>query len=145
MDLAFELHDLVRTLDAEAERILRPEGLSYHQYVALVILDQHPGITSRRLAGGLGVTEAACSGIVKTLLGSNLVANQAPQGAGNRRELHITSAGSDKLSQCSELLGHSLDNTSRQIGIDPEHLAATIRTLHDELGTSTFVKKEESS
>ena len=38
-----------------AERILAPEGLTYNQYVALVILGQHPGITGRTLATALGV------------------------------------------------------------------------------------------
>ena len=38
MDLAFELHDLVLTLDRTAERLLTPHGLSYNRYVALVVI-----------------------------------------------------------------------------------------------------------
>ena len=68
MDLAHELHDLVRTLDRWAEQMLRPEGLTYNQYVALVTLGQLPSITGRTLSKSLGVTEAAGSGIVKALL-----------------------------------------------------------------------------
>ena len=135
MDLAFELHDLVRTLDRWAEKILQPEGLSYNQYVALVILGQHPGITGRTLAGALGVTEAAGSGIVKVLLGAGYVDNRAAAGSGNRRELHLTEVGAEKAAHCGRLLGSSLDDNARTIGLDPQVLAQTIRDLHDEVRT----------
>ena len=135
MDLAHELHDLVRTLDRWAEQMLRPEGLTYNQYVALVILGQHPGITGRTLSKSLGVTEAAGSGIVKALLTDGLITNGATPGSGNRMELRLTSAGEDKSGHCARLLGHSLDDNARAIGIDPNSLASTIRDLHDEVRT----------
>ena len=109
MDLAHELHDLVRTLDRWAEQMLRPEGLTYNQYVALVTLGQLPSITGRTLSKSLGVTEAAGSGIVKALLADDLITNGATPGSGNRRELHLTSAGEDKSAHCARLLGHSLN------------------------------------
>lgn len=135
MDLAHELHDLVRTLHKWAEKILRPEGLSYNQYVALVILSQHAGITGRTLARSLGVTEAACSGIVKALLAKDFITNHASVGSGNRRELHLTTAGRAATEDCGRLLGHSLDDNARTIGIDPVGLATTVRALHDEVRT----------
>ncbi|MGC3020798.1 MarR family winged helix-turn-helix transcriptional regulator [Brevibacterium sp. FAM 24630] len=135
MDLAHELHDLVRTLDRWAEQMLRPEGLTYNQYVALVILGQHPGITGRTLSKSLGVTEAAGSGIVTALLTDGLITDGAAPGSGNRRELRLTSAGEDKHAHCARLLGHSLDDNARAIGIDPSSLASTIRALHDEVRT----------
>ena len=135
MDLAHELHDLVRTLDKWAEKILRPEGLSYNQYVSLVILSQHPGITGRVLARSLGVTEAACSGIVKALLARDYITNHAVAGSGNRRALHITRTGQSATEHCGRLLGSSLDDNARAIGIDPSGLAATIHALHDEVRT----------
>ena len=64
MDLAFELHDLVLTLDRTAERLLTPHGLSYNRYVALVVIAEHPGVTGRLLSNALRVSEAAASGIV---------------------------------------------------------------------------------
>lgn len=145
MDLAHELHDLVRTLDRWAEQILRPEGLSYNQYVALIILSRHPGMTSRVLAGALGVTEAAGSGIVKALLTGGLITDQARPGAGNRRELHVTASGADKLERCGGLLGRSVDDNARTIGIDPDALAATIRALHDEVRTIRHPSDKDNS
>lgn len=135
MDLAHELHDLVRTLDKWAEKILRPQGLTYNQYVALVIVSRHPGITGRLLAESLGVTEAAGSGIIKVLLTKDCVSNHAAVGSGNRRELHITSAGQEKIDRCGHLLGHSLDDNARAVGLDPSQLAIAIRSLHDEVRT----------
>ncbi|MDT0156031.1 MarR family transcriptional regulator [Microbacterium sp. ARD32] len=145
MDLAYELHDLVRTLDRWAEQILRPEGLSYNQYVALVILHEHPGLTGRTLARALGVTEAAASGVVKALLAAGLVTDHSPSGAGNRRELHLTPSGSEKMTHCSALLGHSVDDNARAVGIDPQALATTIRALHDEVRTIRTPTESEPS
>lgn len=135
MDLAFELHDLVRTLDKWAERMLRPEGLSYNKYVALVIVSEHPGMTGRDLARALGVTEAAGSGIVRSLLDIGLMEDQAGTGSGNVRRLNITDIGAVLLERCSAALGSSLDDNARAIGLDPQELASTIRGLHDEVRT----------
>ncbi|WP_209373938.1 MarR family transcriptional regulator [Brevibacterium renqingii] len=110
--------------------MLRPEGMTYNQYVALVTLGQLPSITGRTLSKSLGVTEAAGSGIVKALLADDLITNGATPGSGNRRELHLTSAGEDKSAHCARLLGHSLDDNARAIGIDPSSLASAIRDLH---------------
>ena len=135
MDLAYELHDLVRTLDREAERILRPEGLNYRRYLALIILAEHPGITGRQLAAAIRVTEAAASGIVRTLHKGQLIEDAAGPGTGNVRHLKISAEGAVTLDRCSALLGSSLDENARAIQIDPEQLARTIRALHDELRT----------
>ncbi|MDO5094130.1 MAG: hypothetical protein Q4D79_12090 [Propionibacteriaceae bacterium] len=133
MNLAHELHGLVRTLDRWAEWRLRPEGLSYNRYIALVILDEHPGITGRMLAGALEVTEAAASGIVRALLDGGHVRNMAGRGSGNVRRLALTDSGRSTLARASALLEGSLDDSARRIGIDPESLAFTIRKLHDEV------------
>jgi len=117
VDLAFELHDLVLTLDRTAERLLTPHGLSYNRYVALVVIAEAP------------------SAIVRSLLAAGLIDDVAPGGAGHVRHLQITPAGSALVEQCSQLLGSSLDAHARAIGIDPQSLAHTIRALHDELRT----------
>lgn len=133
MDLAYELHDLVRTLDLAAERILRPDGLSYRRYVALVIIGEHPGVSGRDLAGALGVSDAAVSAIVRRLLGDGLVRDLTVAGAGNIRRLALTDGGAELRDRCSALLGSSFDENVRRVGIDPHELAATIRAIHDEV------------
>lgn len=133
MDLAYELHDLVRTLDRHAERMLRSEGLSYNRYVALVIISEHPGLTGRQLAGAVGVSEPAMSGILRQLLGAGLIANVAPAGTGNVRSFELTTAGAAARARATALLGDTLARSTRRIGVDPVGLAATIRAIHDEV------------
>lgn len=145
MDLAHELHDLVRTLDARAEQILRPQGLGYTRYVALVILSEHPGITGRVLAGGLGVSEAAASGAVRALIGAGLVRDVAGAGAGHVRRLELTQQGESTLAHCSRLLGSSVDDCARRIGLDPQDLARSVRALHDEVRPAVTPTTKESS
>ena len=135
MDLAFELHDLVLTLDRTAERLLTPHGLSYNRYVALVVIAEHPGVTGRLLSNALRVSEAAASGIVRSLIKADLVDDVAPTGSGHVRHLRITPAGAALPTRRSQLLGSSLDAHARAIGIDPQSLAHAIRALHDELRT----------
>lgn len=130
MDLAYELHDLVRTLDKAAERLLRPVGLSYRRYLALVIIGEHPNLTGRNLGQALGVSEAAVSVTVRELMRAGLVHNVAQVGSGNVRRLSLSQSGRQKLAECSALLGTSLNETAAQAGIDPHDLAATIRLLH---------------
>lgn len=131
MNLSYELHDLVRTLDRWADRALRTEDLNYNRYVALVVITEHPGIAGRQLAGALGVSEPAVSGIVRKLIDAGLVTNSAEAGSGNVRRLTATSAGTDKYVRCGELLGDALDRSAERIGLDPAELAHTIRNLHD--------------
>lgn len=133
MDLAYELHDLVFTLDRDAETLLKPYGLTYRRYVALVIIGEHPGLTGRDLAGGLSVTEAATSGIVKKLLTQGLIRNLADVGSGHVRRLDVTDTGRDLQETCARLLGSSFDDNVRRLGIDPADLAATVRAIHDEV------------
>lgn len=133
MDLAFELHDLVRTLDAHAEAMLRTSGLSLRRYVALVIVSEHPGLTGRQLAAGLGISEAATSAIVRRLLDDGVVHDVARPGAGNVRMLALTDAGEASVERAGALLGDALDHAVRGLGLNPAVVAATIRSIHDEV------------
>lgn len=135
MDLAYELHDLVNTLDRWAARILRTQDLSYNQYVALVIVGENEGINSRSLARGLGISEPSTSALVRKLLAAGLLTDIAPDRAGNVRRLALTPVGDETRQRCTELLGNSLDRNAERVGIDPAALARTIRTLHDEVNT----------
>ncbi|MFW0783650.1 MarR family transcriptional regulator [Gordonia sp. CPCC 206044] len=136
MDLAFELHDLVRTLDRHAEKLLRAEDLSYNRFVALVILSEHPGLTVRQLAGALGISDPSASALVRKLVAAGFVENVAPPGSGNMRLLTITEEGRTKQRICSALLGNSLDDNAARVGIDPDDLARTIRALHTVVQTT---------
>lgn len=144
MDLAYELHDLVLTLDKQAEALLRPLGVSYRRYVALVIVDENPGLTGRDLARGLAVTEAAASGIVKHLLTEKLITDTAVAGSGHVRRLETTASGRAMRLECDGVLGTTFDDTVRRLGIDPEALAATIHSIHLAVLSPSPLPKDEN-
>lgn len=133
MDLAFELHDLVRTLDRQADRLLRVHQLSYNRYVTLVITAEHPDITGRDLARAVGVSEPAMSKIVRQLLDAGLIDDGSGVGTGNIRRLRVTHTGRRRLDVASRDLGDAVDRVARRLGIDPDGLAHTARALHEEL------------
>lgn len=129
--LAHELHDLVLQMDRSAEERLRPFGLGYRRYVALVVIGEHPGLAGRDLAGALQVTEAAVSKMVSALVADGLVV--AHQQAGRRRALVLTDAGRRVLEAATAALGDSFDRCVRECGIDPVELARDIRRIRDAL------------
>ncbi|WOC11371.1 MarR family winged helix-turn-helix transcriptional regulator [Gordonia sp. MP11Mi] len=135
MDLAYELHDLVRTLDRQADEKLRVESLGYHRYVALIIIDEHPGVSGRELSRALGVSDAAASGIVRKLHDAGLIDELDQPGSGRVRRWQATTKGVDVRARCERLLGTSLETSAAAAGIDTATLAATIRALHDTVRT----------
>ncbi|WP_417216209.1 MarR family winged helix-turn-helix transcriptional regulator [Arthrobacter sp.] len=142
MDLAYELHDLVRTLDRHADAMLRPHGLTYNRFVTLVIAAEHPGLTGRQLARAVGISEPAMSAIVRHLLGAGLVDDGAGDGAGNVRRIRVTLAGAQRLGEARGTLGDSLTETARRLDIDTGELAATIHRLHQALRDSPTPRED---
>ena len=97
--------------------------------LALTIIGEHPGLTGRDLSGAIGITEAAGSGLVRTLMADHLVLDVAPTGSGNRRRLQLSDAGEDLLHRSSEALGESFDALVAGLDIDPGALAETVHTI----------------
>lgn len=133
MDLAYELHDLVLTLDRQADRMLAEHSLTYNRYVALVIVSEHPGLTGRQLATALRISEPSTSAIIKRLISEGLIVDVAPTGAGHVRRLDLTPAGRALKEAATASLGGSLDQSAAAVGIDPNQLAGTIRALHAQI------------
>lgn len=144
MDLAYELHDLVRTLDRQADQMLRGHDLTYNRFVTLVIASEHPGLTGRQLARAVGISEPAMSAIVRFLLGAGLMDDGAGTGAGNVRRIEVTLAGAQRLLEARDDLGDSLADTAQRLAIDAHHLAQTIHRLHTELITPALTGEEPS-
>lgn len=128
LDLAYELHDLVLTMDRQAAAVLKPLGLTLRHHTALVIIEQHPGLRGRDLANGLKVTPAAATGVVRTLKSAGLIEDSSCPGDGNRQSLHLTPAGRTMLAASTDALSGSFDDVVRRAGHDPNHLA---EALHD--------------
>lgn len=128
LDLAYELHDLVLTMDKHAAILLRPLRLTLRQHTALVILAEHPGIQGRELAAALSITPAGATGLVKNLTAAGLVHDAAPAGHGNRQALRLSGRGEIVLAKSTEALSAPFDDIVRAAGHDPDGLA---RALHD--------------
>ncbi|MFW0789681.1 MarR family winged helix-turn-helix transcriptional regulator [Gordonia sp. CPCC 205333] len=133
MDLAYELHDLVLTLDRQADAMLAAHGLNYNRYVALVVVSEHPGLTGRQLATALRISEPSTSAIIKRLITEGLIVDVSPAGSGHVRRLQTTAAGLSVQQAANTSLGNSLDQSAVAAGIDPNDLARTIHTLHNQI------------
>lgn len=133
MDVAYELHDLVLTMDRQASGVLRGLGMTLRQHTALVIVAEHAGLRSRDLAAGLGITPAGATGVVKGLVTAGWVRDEAEPGSGHRQSLRLTPEGEGQLRASTEALGSSFDDVVRDAGHDPHALAATLRSITDRL------------
>ncbi|MDR2280623.1 MAG: MarR family transcriptional regulator [Gordonia sp. (in: high G+C Gram-positive bacteria)] len=123
-------------MDRQADDILRTRDLGYLRYVALIIIDEHPGISGRQLAHAVGVSDAASSGIVRKLEAAGLIHDASPDGSGRVRNRTATPAGVALRRECDDLLGDRLGAAARRIGLDPAELTRTNHALHSALQTS---------
>lgn len=102
---AYALHALVTHLDRAADTILKSEiGVSYARFLALLTVQRLGVTTQRRLSEELGVTEPAVSRIALGLAKEALLTIVTVPGGGNRRQVALTSSGTDLVDRCSELL-----------------------------------------
>ncbi len=60
-------------LISEKHRVLRPFGVTVPQYAALLVVAEHPTISSANLARRCGVTAQAMTGVVNLLEGRGLI------------------------------------------------------------------------
>jgi DNA-binding MarR family transcriptional regulator len=81
---------------------LKLVGLTPAQYVALVELDQQPGITAATLARACLVTPQAMMILLKTMEQQGLIARSSHPRHPNVLELHLTDVGREALEAARE-------------------------------------------
>jgi DNA-binding MarR family transcriptional regulator len=88
----------------EIESLMRPLGLTTHQYTALSVLARHPGLSSAQLARRSFVSPQAANSIVGTMERKGLIVREADPL--NRRILRmsLTEAGEKVLQAGDQLL-----------------------------------------
>lgn len=102
---AYRLHTLVSALDAAADRMLGESfGTSYGRFLTLVTIQALGAPTQVELARARDVSAPAASRMVQTLVDAGLVAATRTDGAGNRRVLRLTDAGSTLVADGGRLL-----------------------------------------
>ena len=138
---AFKLHALVQMMDRRAGQILQAEqGISYRQFLVLMMV-AHMGESSQRtVADCLGVTAAAISRQIEALCDEGwLKRNPNPE---SRREhvLSLTPSGKTKVLKAKSLLASRFDALMEQ------YSAAEIETFNHVLDglTQTLQQRVES-
>lgn len=102
---AYRLHSLVSALDDVADRMLREaHGTGYSRFLTLVTVEALDGPTQAELASAQGVSAAATSRMVRTLVDAGLLIAQSPPGDGNRRRLVLTPDGERFVGDGGDLL-----------------------------------------
>jgi DNA-binding MarR family transcriptional regulator len=92
---------MIRTKSA----VLKSVGLTPAQYVALVELEQQPGITAASLARACLVTPQAMMILLKTMDQQGLITRSAHPRHPNVLELHMTDVGFEALRDARERVG----------------------------------------
>jgi DNA-binding MarR family transcriptional regulator len=82
---------------------LKPSGVTLAQYVALVQLDQQPGITGAALARASLVTPQAMMVVLRTLEEQGLIVRSPHPRHPSVLELRITAAGQETLAEARRL------------------------------------------
>lgn len=91
-----------QALIAEKNRVLRPFGLTVPQYSALLVLSEHPLISSARLARLCGVTAQAMNGVVGLLEQRGLISRAQSADHAKVLLLGLTPAGGALLQQADQ-------------------------------------------
>jgi DNA-binding MarR family transcriptional regulator len=84
---------------------LKSIGLTTAQYVALVELDLHPGVTAATLARACLVSPQAMMILLKTMEQQGLISRSPHPRHQNVLELHITDAGHEALAAARDRVG----------------------------------------
>ena len=103
--LTFTLHELVAELDAYADAALRAGyGVSYNHFQFLAVLYDAEPADMTTLAHCLGVTKAAVSKRVPSLVDAGWITAESPAGAGRSILLSLTPRGTALVRDAGDVL-----------------------------------------
>ncbi|MDB4975025.1 MAG: MarR family transcriptional regulator [Myxococcaceae bacterium] len=102
-------------------------GLTSAQVGVLFFLARHDGALLMDVARGVGIKNAAISGLVDRIEQTGCVQRKASRADGRAVELHLTAKGRKKLSEI-ERLNRELDAWLRE-GFSPDEVALVLRFL----------------
>ncbi|WP_306142516.1 MarR family winged helix-turn-helix transcriptional regulator [Roseibium sp. MMSF_3412] len=93
--LCFALYSTSRAITREYAVLLETMGVTYPQYLALMVLWQHDGILVQDIAKGLEVDQATATPLVKRLEKLGFVTRRRSETDERRVEVYLTEAGKD--------------------------------------------------
>lgn len=91
--LCFALYSSQKTLTAAYRDLLAPLGLTYPQYLVMLALWEHDGVTVSRLGERLGLDSGTLSPLLKRLEAAGRVERQRASDDERLVRVHLTEAG----------------------------------------------------
>lgn len=131
---AYALHVVVSLLDRSADQILPSLGLTYSRYLTLLTIERLGEATQRAIADGVGITEPAVSRTVRALQSEGLVDAKAVPGLGNRRAVHLTTAGQALVDRAATQLEQAFGDLLTAAGLAPTDVLAVTDPIIKLLG-----------
>ena len=125
--LCFALHNASRAITGCYRPLLDEIGLTYSQYVVMLVLWEHETIVLRELGTMLYLDSATLSPMLKRLERAGLVTRE--RGADDERMLHVTITDAGRrLRQRASAAQQAVEQAT---GLDQESLAALRDQLND--------------
>jgi DNA-binding MarR family transcriptional regulator len=123
--LCFALHRTSRAFDAFYRQLLRELGLTYPQYLVMLVLWEHGPQSVKELGRSLRLDSGTLSPLLKRLETANLVRRERSKTDERSVTVHLTTAGAALR---EEALAVPLQVRS-SIGLDAEEVRALRRSL----------------
>ncbi|WP_433258843.1 MarR family winged helix-turn-helix transcriptional regulator [Streptosporangium sp. CA-135522] len=123
--VCFDLHAASRALDGVYRRELRELGLTYPQYLAMMVLWERQPVTVKELGAALRLDSGTLSPLLKRLEAAGLVRRERSAADERSVLVRLTPAGAELRRRALEVPGRILDAT----GLDPAELIDLQSTL----------------
>ncbi len=126
-DLLLLIHDLARLMRTRADQRARTNGMTRAQWVILIRLEMHPGLSQNELAGLVEVEPITVARLVDRLEARGLVERRLDPADRRVRRLHLTPAA---LPCIQQLQCYAADlRTTLVAGLDPQAVQRMTATL----------------
>lgn len=131
--LSFTLHDVVSTLDAYADGILRAEyGVDVNLFITLATMSEEPGrVDVTTLARCLGVSKAAVSKRLPSLVDAGWLATESDPANARRVVITLTPKAADLVERAGTALDAEFTSMFADLpDIDPVALNASLVAIN---------------
>lgn len=127
--VCFSLHAAARAYDALYRELLAPHGLSYPQYLVMIVLGQSEPLAVKDIGASLRLDSGTLSPLLKRLEGAGLVTRARDVGDERRVRVSLTAAGRGTL--------HNLGTIPAQVAKASGLSLTELRSLMALLRTTT--------
>lgn len=101
--LCFALYSASLAMTRAYKPLLDPLGLTYPQYLVMLVLWQHDGVTVSQVGSRLGLDSGTLTPLLKRLEAAGLVQRLRDAGDERRVELHLTDVGRELKARASDV------------------------------------------